>query len=68
VAPTLSGQLAQSAVWLAGSVLQAEPQKRQLLLESADAAVAERLLEEEIAKMRGIGNLALVPPPGFSPN
>ena len=68
VSSSLSVQLAQRAVWLAGSVLQAEPPKRQLLLESADADVAERLLGEEIAKLRGIGKLAPVPPPGFSPN
>jgi Lon protease-like protein len=68
VAPHLSMQLGQRAVWLAGSVLQAEAPKRQLLLESADAAIAERLIEEEIAKLREIGRLAPVPPPGFSPN
>lgn len=68
VAPQLSADTGKRAVWLAGAVLQAEPAKRQALLESGDAAMAEALLADEIGKLRELGALAPVPPPGFSPN
>ena len=68
VAPQLSAATGKRAVWLAGAVLQAEPPKRQALLESGDPELAEALLAAEIAKLRGLGALAPVPPPGFSPN
>ena len=68
VAPQLSDALGKRAVWLAGAVLQAEAPKRQALLESADPALAEALLEAEIERIRRLGHLHNVPPAGFSPN
>ncbi|HEX6351010.1 MAG TPA: LON peptidase substrate-binding domain-containing protein [Candidatus Dormibacteraeota bacterium] len=77
VAPQLSTALAvpiasdaapRRAVWLAGAVLQAEPAKRQALLESGDPALAEALLEAEIERIQRLGHLQAVPPAGFSPN
>jgi len=66
--PQLSNALGKRAVWLAGAVLQAEAPKRQALLESGDPALAEALLEAEIERIRRLGHLQNVPPPGFSPN
>lgn len=68
VAPQLSDAVGMRAVWLAGAVLQAEPLKRQALLESGDPALAEALLEAEIERIRRLGHLQNVPPAGFSPN
>jgi Lon protease-like protein len=68
VAPQLSNSLGKRAVWLAGAVLQAEPAKRQALLETGDPAVAEALLEAEIEHIRRLGQLRTIPPAGFSPN
>ena len=68
VAPQLSTALGKRAVWLAGAVLQAEPPKRQALLETGDPAVAEALLLDEIEHIRRLGPLQNVPPAGFSPN
>jgi hypothetical protein len=56
------------AVWLAGSLLQVEPLKRQRLLESGEARVAEELLAEEVARLRALGGLGHVPPTRPSPN
>ena len=68
VAPQLSTALGKRAVWLAGAILQAEPAKRQALLESGDPALAEALLEAEIERIQRLGHLQAVPPVGFSPN
>ncbi len=68
VAPQLSTALGKRAVWLAGAVLQAEPAKRQALLESGDPTLAEALLEAEVERIQRLGNLQAVPPVGFSPN
>ncbi len=68
VAPRLSTAAGKRAVWLAGAVLQAEPAKRQALLESGDSGLAESLLVAEIERIRRLGHLENVPPAGFSPN
>ena len=56
------------AVWLAGSLLQVEPLKRQALLESGESKPAESLLAEEVARLRALGGLGQVPPTRPSPN
>jgi Lon protease-like protein len=56
------------AVWLAGSLLQVEPAKRQRLLEEGDAAYAESLLFEEVARLRRLGGLGQLRPSRPSPN
>lgn len=62
VEPKLSPNLARRAVWLVGSVLQAEPIKRQRLLESGDAGLAEALLVEEVGRLKRHGRIApLIP-------
>ncbi len=68
VAPQLSPDLGKRAVWLVGAVFQAEPGKRQALLETGDPGLAERLLAEEVDRLRRLGTLTPIPPPGFSPN
>ncbi len=68
ISPALSLALGKRAVWLVGSIMQAEPWKRQRLLESGDPAVAEELLEGEIAKLQELGGLAPVSPLKLSPN
>ena len=55
-------------VWLVGAVLQVEPAKRQRLLESGDAALAEDLLATEVARLRRLGPVAPVPPRPPFPN
>jgi len=64
----LSGGSMSRAVWLAGSLLQVEPLKRQALLESGEAKLAESLLSEEVARLRALGGLGQVPPTRPSPN
>jgi Lon protease-like protein len=64
----LAGGSMARAVWLAGSLLQVEPRKRQALLESGEARVAESMLAEEVARLRALGGLGQVPPPRPSPN
>ena len=66
--PEAARALAARAVWLAGAVLEVEPGKRQALLESGDAALAEQLLAAEIDRLRRHGRLAQVSSGGFSPN
>jgi Lon protease-like protein len=61
VAPQLSTELGKRAVWMVGSVLQAEPGKRQQLLESGDPEIAEALLSSELAKLESLGRLGAVP-------
>jgi uncharacterized protein len=56
------------AVWLVGAVLQIEPWRRQRLLETGDADVAEQLLQEELAKIARLGRLGAARPPRASPN
>jgi Lon protease-like protein len=57
VKPQLTPELGRRAVWLVGSVLQVEPARRQELLESGDADLAEAMLVEELAKLGSIGRL-----------
>jgi uncharacterized protein len=57
VTPQLAPDLGRRAAWLVGAVLQIEPARRQELLESGDPDLAERVLEDELAKMGGIGRL-----------
>jgi Lon protease-like protein len=64
----LSGTRTTRAVWLAGSLLQVEPAKRQRLLESGDPKLAESLLEQEVGRLRALGGLGQVPPSRPSPN
>jgi Lon protease-like protein len=64
----LTGGSMARAVWLAGSLLQVEPLKRQALLESGEARMAESLLAEEVARLRELGGLGQVPPARPSPN
>lgn len=52
VTPQLTPGVGKRAVWLAGSLLQAEAAKRQRLLESGEAALAEAMLEAEVARLR----------------
>jgi Lon protease-like protein len=66
--PELVDRLNQRAVWLAGSVLQAELPRRQLLLETGDPALAEELLSEELARMSRLGRLGTPPTQPPSPN
>lgn len=68
VAPQLSAAAGKRAVWLVGSVLQVEPQQRQGLLESADPALAEELLQSELARLAKLGRLAPMPHRPPSPN
>lgn len=68
VSPSLSLALGKRAVWLVGAIMQAEPWKRQRLLETGDPAVAEELLEGEIAKLQELGGLAPVTPAKLSLN
>jgi Lon protease-like protein len=58
----------RSLVWTAGSLLEVEPPKRQQLLETGDAALAESLLAAEAAKLETIGELGGVPPRRSEPN
>jgi Lon protease-like protein len=55
-------------VWTAGSLLEVEPAKRQQLLETGDAELAESLLSAEAAKLEAIGELGSVPPRRPEPN
>lgn len=64
----LSGGSMARAVWLAGSLLQIEPLKRQALLESGEPHIAESLLAEEVARLRALGGLGQLPPARPSPN
>jgi ATP-dependent Lon protease len=66
--PRLSPELGGRVVWLVGSVLQAELAKRQRLLEEADPALAEAMLEEELTKVSNLGRLGSVPPRPPAPN
>ncbi len=68
VAPQLSAELGRRAVWLAGAVLQVEPALRQRLLESGDPELAETLLEQELTKLGGIGQLGVLHPRQPWPN
>lgn len=49
-------------VWLAGTVLQSEPDKRQRLLEAGDPTLAESMLVSEVAKLQSLGRLGNLPP------
>jgi Lon protease-like protein len=64
----LSGGSLARAVWLAGSLLQVEPLKRQALLESGEARLAESMLADEVARLKALGGLGQVPPMRPSPN
>jgi Lon protease-like protein len=57
VTPQLTPELGRRAVWLVGTALQVEPARRQALLASGDADLAELMLAEELAKLAGIGRL-----------
>jgi Lon protease-like protein len=57
VTPQLAPDLGRRAVWLVGAVLQIEPARRQELLESGDASLAEAILTEELVKLEGIGRM-----------
>ena len=50
------------AVWLVGSILQAEPIKLQRLLESGDSKLAEALLTEEVDRIKRFGRIAPMTP------
>lgn len=63
-----SEEFASRGTWLAGSLLQVEPGKLQRLLESGDPTYAERLLADEIGRLRTIGRMGTVQPRGISPN
>lgn len=54
--------------WLAGAVLEAEPAKRQQLLETGSPALAERLLGVELDRRRHLGALGSVQPAIRFPN
>lgn len=62
VTPQLTPDLGRRAVWLVGSVLQVEPSRRQELLETGDADLAEAMLVEELAKLGSIGRLGSFQP------
>lgn len=62
VTPQLTPELGRRAVWLVGSVLQVEPARRQALLESGDADMAEAMLSEELAKLARLGRLGTFRP------
>jgi Lon protease-like protein len=64
----LSAARSTRAVWLAGSLLQVEPGKRQRLLETGDARLAEAVLDEEVARLRRLGGLGQLRPSRPSPN
>jgi hypothetical protein len=55
-------------MWMVGSLIDAEPAKRQRLLEVADPRLAETMLASELAKLESFGELGNVPPPPSEPN
>lgn len=63
-----SEEFSSRGTWLAGSLLQVEAVKLQRLLESGDPLLAERMLADEIAVLRGMGPMGTVQPHGTSPN
>ena len=68
VAKSLSPDIGERAIWLVGSVLEAEPALRQRLLESGDPALAEAMLTEELDRLGRMGRLGVVHPRPPSPN
>jgi Lon protease-like protein len=66
--PHLTPDLVKRSVWLVGSVLQTEAGVRQRLLESADPALAERLLEQELGKLDAVGRMGTIHARPPSPN
>jgi Lon protease-like protein len=58
----LRGDPGVRLVWIVGSLLEAEPAKRQQLLEAADPGLAESMLASELAKQESLGELGNVPP------
>ena len=68
VAALRTPELRRRAVWLVGSVLQAEPLLRQRLLETGDPQLAETLLAEQLAKVGGVRAFGPLRPRPPSPN
>jgi Lon protease-like protein len=68
VAPQLSPESGKRAVWLVGTVLQAEPAKLQRLLETGDPALAEAMLASEVGRLKQHGHLSPLSPDLPSPN
>jgi hypothetical protein len=68
VAAPLVPDLRRRAVWLVGSVVEADPSVRQRLLESGDAGLAEALLAEALARQGGTGGLSQMRARPPSPN
>jgi Lon protease-like protein len=62
LAAELRGRPSLRLVWIVGSLLDAEPAKRQRLLEAADPRLAESMLASELAKLESLGELGNVPP------
>ena len=63
LAAELRGRPNLRLVWIVGTLLDAEPTKRQRLLEAADPGLAESMLASELAKVESLGELGNVPPP-----
>ena len=67
LAAELRGQPGPRLMWMVGSLIDAEPAKRQRLLEAADPELAESMLTSELDKLGSFGELGNVPPPPPSP-
>ena len=68
LAAELRGQPGPRLMWMVGSLIDAEPAKRQRLLEAADPELAESMLASELDKLGSFGELGNVPPPPSEPN
>jgi Lon protease-like protein len=68
LAAELRGHAGPRLMWMVGSLIDAEPAKRQRLLEVADPRLAELMLVSELAKLESFGELGKVPPAASEPN